>query len=70
MLLFTRFHLQQVVTGGASDSDADNRIVARQVDDFSGFINLHYVSRREDTPFWQHVAGDCVSTVKTSFPAG
>ena len=60
MLLFTRFHLQQVVTGGAWDSDADNRIVARQVDDFSRFINLHYVSRCEDTPFWQHVAGDCI----------
>ena len=60
MLVFTRFHLKQVVSGGASDSDAYNRIVARQVDDFCRFINLHYVSRREDTPFWRHVASDCI----------
>ena len=30
-------------------------VVGRQVDDFRDFINLHYVTERDDTPFWRHV---------------
>ena len=36
------------------------RVVARQVDDFRDFINLHYVTERDDTPFWRHVRADCI----------
>lgn len=33
--------------------DAYNAAVARQGDDFRSFINLHYVSERDDSPFWR-----------------
>lgn len=33
-----------------------NQTVARQVDDFANFINLHYAGGRSDTPFWQDVS--------------
>ena len=39
---------------------AYNAIVARQVDDFRDFINLHYVTERDDTPFWRHVRDECI----------
>ena len=32
-----------------------NRRVARQVDDFRSFVNLHYMTERDDTPFWREV---------------
>ena len=44
----------------ATDRTAYNAVVARQVDDFRDFINLHYVTEREDTPFWRHVRADCI----------
>ena len=42
------------------DRDAYNATVARQVDDFRDFINLHYVSERYDTSFWRHVRDECI----------
>jgi hypothetical protein len=35
--------------------DDYNRRVGRQVDDFRTFVNTHYVTEREDTPFWREV---------------
>ena len=55
LMVFTKFHLHSL--GG---HDAYNEFVARQVDDFRDFINLHYVSERRDTPFWKHVAENCI----------
>jgi tryptophan halogenase len=52
LMVFTNFHLART----AADRDAYNQFAGRQVDDFRDFINLHYVSERRDTPFWQHVA--------------
>ena len=43
-----------------ADRAAYNEASARQLDDFRRFINLHYVSERRDTPFWQHVAETCI----------
>ena len=43
-----------------ADRDAYNATVARQVDDFRDFINLHYVTERDDTPFWRHVRDECI----------
>lgn len=60
MLIFDRFHFRKVVEGADADRDEYNREVAKQVDDFRKFINFHYVSRREDTPFWRHVRDDCI----------
>ncbi len=37
-----------------------NARVARQVDDFRTFINTHYVTERDDTPFWRFVRNECI----------
>ncbi len=58
LMVFTNFHMART----ARDRDAYNAFVARQVDDFRDFINLHYVTTRRDTPFWQHVANNCIGT--------
>ncbi len=52
MMVFTNFHLGRTEI----DRVAYNAFVARQVDDFRDFINLHYVTERRDTPFWRDVA--------------
>lgn len=56
MMVFTRFHLKTL-----DGRNAYNDLAARQVDDFRDFINLHYVSERRDTPFWEAVAADFIS---------
>lgn len=60
MLLFSQFHLRSIVNGDDPKQEEYNRSVARQVDDFCAFINLHYVSNRADSPFWRHVRADCI----------
>ena len=37
-----------------------NARVAHQIDDFRTFINTHYVSEREDTPFWRFVRNESI----------
>ena len=32
-----------------------NARVGRQVDDFRTFVNTHYLTERDDTPFWREV---------------
>jgi glycine/D-amino acid oxidase-like deaminating enzyme len=59
LMVFTQFHLQTENSAEASRR-AYNDFAARQVDDFSDFINLHYVSERRDTPFWRHVVENCI----------
>lgn len=56
MMVFTNFHMN------LSDEDRAtyNAFAAGQVDDFRDFINLHYVTARRDTPFWHHVAENCI----------
>lgn len=60
MMLFTQFHLGIERQDIAKHRNAYNQVVARQVDDFRDFINLHYVSERDDTPFWQAVRSDFI----------
>jgi Tryptophan halogenase len=62
MMVFTYFHM------GRTDIDriAYNSFVARQVDDFRDFINLHYVTERRDTPFWRDVAETRISETTRS----
>lgn len=55
LMVFINFHLKNLDGQGNYNS-----FVARQVDDFRDFINLHYVNERRDTPFWQHVADHCI----------
>ena len=61
MMMFTQFHLKAL--GGNTDAACEkyNADVARQVDDFCTFINLHYVSERNDTPFWCDVSATFIS---------
>lgn len=37
-----------------------NKIVAQQVDDFMSFINMHYVSARDDSAFWKTVSSEFI----------
>ena len=60
LLLFAQFHLGAEATDIARHRDSYNATVARQVDDFMRFINMHYVSERRDTPFWQAVADEFI----------
>ena len=57
LMVFTNFHLDRT----AKDRDAYNAFATRQVDDFRDFINMHYVTGRRDTPFWQHVADSFIA---------
>ena len=60
LMLFTQFHLRADARGGARHRKTYNETVARQVDDFRSFINLHYATEREDTAFWKFVKADCI----------
>jgi tryptophan halogenase len=60
MMVFTQFHFNTDRTDIAKHRDAYNHTVARQVDDFRDFINLHYVTERQDTAFWRAVKADFI----------
>ena len=47
-------------------SNFNNRI-GRQFDDFKTFLNMHYVSKRRDSKFWQYVADECISEETKKF---
>ncbi|MEJ6403478.1 tryptophan halogenase family protein [Yoonia sp. 2307UL14-13] len=54
MLLLLRQTPEHLVSGIKPSVVADyNGTVARQVDEFAQFINLHYAGGRTDTPFWK-----------------
>lgn len=38
----------------------NRRLIAQQVDDFRDFINLHYVSERNDSQFWRDASNDLI----------
>jgi len=59
MMLFTQQYLHKVVAGDLAP-ERYNGDITRQADDFCTFINTHYVSERRDTPFWRHVAKECI----------
>lgn len=67
LMIFSQFHLRGRTDAGR---DAYNAAVARQVDDFRDFINLHYVSERADTPFWRHVAAERIGAPTRARLAG
>lgn len=60
MMLFTQYFLPSALNVSTKDRDSYNGVVARQLDDFRDFINLHYVSERTE-PFWVHVQNQCLS---------
>ena len=61
MMLFTgRFLNDDPRKMNSAAREDYNRRVARQVDDFRTFINLHYVTQRQDTEFWKFVSRECI----------
>lgn len=55
MMLFARRYFDRPGAMTARGRSDYNRRVARQVDDFRTFVNMHYVTERDDTPFWREV---------------
>ncbi len=60
LMMFTTFHLESVIRREGGNPDVYNETVAKQANDFCDFISLHYISTRDDTEFWRHVASDCI----------
>lgn len=56
LLLFIKRHLATLRTPDPKAQERYNAAIAGQVDDFRDFINLHYISERDDSPFWRDVA--------------
>ena len=55
MMLFAEHYIQHPGQPTAARRDDYNARVARQVDDFRTFVNMHYMTERDDTPFWREV---------------
>ncbi len=55
VMLFAGRYLKHPNLMTPSDRDDFNHRVARQVNDFRSFINLHYMGARSDTPFWREM---------------
>ena len=60
MMMFAGGFLKDAARASDKDRDDYNARVARQVDDFRTFINTHYVSERDDTPFWRFVRNESI----------
>jgi hypothetical protein len=55
MMMFAGQYLRAPGEMNQQLRDDYNRRVGRQVDDFRTFINTHYMTERDDTPFWREV---------------
>jgi len=55
MMLFAGAYLKDPAAITPAEREDYNRRVGRQVDDFRTFVNTHYVTERDDTPFWREV---------------
>lgn len=55
MMLFGSRFLKHPAEMTAADRADYNARVGRQVDDFRTFVNMHYMTERDDTPFWREV---------------
>jgi tryptophan halogenase len=55
MMLFAGRYMKAPEKFTQGQRDDYNARVGRQVDDFRTFVNTHYVTEREDTPFWREV---------------
>ena len=56
MMLFAEHFLTTPAAMTQAMRNDYNHRVGRQVDDFRTFVNTHYVTERDDTPFWRDVA--------------
>lgn len=55
MMMFAGNYLRAPKEMRQNHRDDYNRRVGRQVDDFRTFVNTHYLTERDDTPFWREV---------------
>ena len=55
MMLFAMHYLKAPSAMTENERADYNRRVGRQVDDFRTFVNTHYLTERDDTPFWKEV---------------
>ena len=55
LMMFSQHHLGVDPLDMETHRDSYNTAVAGQVDDFMSFINMHYVSQRDDSEFWRTV---------------
>ncbi|WP_374627682.1 tryptophan 7-halogenase, partial [Devosia sp.] len=55
MMMFAGQYLRDPALMTEKLRDDYNARVGRQVDDFRTFVNTHYVTERDDTPFWREV---------------
>lgn len=60
LLVFATDYLKWPFEPSEADIADYNRRIGRQVDDFRTFVNCHYVTERDDTPFWRHVREHCI----------
>ena len=60
IMMFAGGFLKDAAQATDRERDDYNTRVARQVDDFRTFINTHYVSERDDTPFWRFVRAESI----------
>jgi len=62
LLLLLRLTPTQLVNQATDAIRSEyNNTVARQVDDYAQFINMHYAGGRVDTPFWHHMTQTGIS---------
>ncbi len=66
MMMFAAGFLAQAAKATDKEREDYNSRVAHQVDDFRTFINTHYVSEREDTPFWRFVRAESIHPETTA----
>lgn len=55
MMMFAGQYLREPAKMNQALRDGYNKRVGRQVDDFRTFVNTHYMTERDDTPFWREV---------------
>ena len=55
MMLFGQKFMKSPSTMTAAERADYNQRIGRQLDDFRSFVNLHYATERDDTPFWRDV---------------
>lgn len=58
LMLFASRYLKDPAKMTEADRADYNRCIGRQVDDFRTFINTHYVTERDDSPFWKNVRAE------------
>jgi len=61
LILFAKEYLNKKMDFNDTEKISDfNKRIGQQFDDFKNFLNMHYVSKRTDSQFWEYVANECI----------